>query len=127
METERKEMDCVKWVETGGESREQSAARDVAWHLTPQTQKAICLRNYCCASTQKLRQLPARTETFLPSSTVFSYAVYTMTDDPAATPRPETSVNARPTFSGQAPIKAEYVESCLSPYLKLSKIHSLDI
>ncbi|OXG17640.1 tRNA-dihydrouridine synthase 3 [Cryptococcus neoformans Ze90-1] len=32
-----------------------------------------------------------------------------MTDDPAATPRPETSVNARPTFSGQAPIKAEYL------------------
>lgn len=50
-----------------------------------------------------------------------------MTDDPAATPRPETSINARPAISGQAPIKAEYVGARLNPYLKPTKIHSLGI
>ncbi|WVQ79613.1 tRNA-dihydrouridine(47) synthase [NAD(P)(+)] [Cryptococcus sp. DSM 104549] len=32
-----------------------------------------------------------------------------MSDDPAATPRPETSLDARPVIAGQAPIKAEYL------------------
>lgn len=91
---------------------------------------AICLRNYSPASTQKLRaSCPLRINMHLCHRALRFpiLSIYTMTDDPAATPRPGTSINARPAISGQAPIKAEYVGARLNPYLKPTKIHSLDI